>query len=84
MKIKRTLGEINEEIKTHKDAIKELEKEIRDFQAECPHPENFQKVTRKSYSDEYGTTEGYTIDTKCLLCGFSKFEDEPVERSRYR
>jgi hypothetical protein len=33
--IKRTLQEINNEIQSHREAIKLLEKEIKDFQAAC-------------------------------------------------
>lgn len=82
--IRRTLQEINDEIANHKQAIKVLEQEIEDFRTACPHPENFQKVVRKSYDDEYGTIEGYGITTTCLLCGHSDYKEESVERSRYR
>lgn len=82
--IKRTLQEINDDIKFHKEAIKLLEKEIEDFRAACPHPDNFKKVERKSYDDEYGTIEGYHVTTTCLLCGHKDFKDESVERNKYR
>jgi len=82
--IKRSLQEINSEIVSHREAIKVLEKEVKDFQAACPHPDNFQKVTRTSYDDEYGRTDGYSITTACLLCGHSSYRTEDVERSHFR
>lgn len=83
-KIKRTLQEINDEIKTHREAIKVLEQEIKDFRTACPHPENFQKVDRKSYDDEYGRLEGYGITTTCLLCGHSEYRTEDADKGRFR
>ena len=82
--IKRSLQEIQSEIQSHKEAIKLLEKEVKDFQAACPHPENFQKVTRTSYDDEYGRLEGYGITTTCLLCGHSDYRTEDADKGRYR
>jgi hypothetical protein len=78
--IKRTLQEINSEIQSHKEAIKSLEKEIKDFQAACPHPEPFQKVVRKSTDDEYGRLDGYTTSTTCLLCNHNTVEWEDADR----
>ena len=82
--IKRSLQEIQNEIQSHQDAIKVLEKEVKDFRAACPHPENFQKVTRTSYDDEYGRTDGYGITTMCLLCGHSDYRTEDADRSYFR
>ena len=82
--IKRSLQEIQSEIQSHKEAIKLLEKEVKDFQEACPHPENFQKVTRKGYNDEYGRIEGYSITTTCLLCGHSHYRTEDADRSYFR
>lgn len=82
--IKRTLQEIQSEIQSHKEAIRVLEKEVKDFQAACPHPENFQKETRVSYDDEYGRLEGYGITTTCLLCGHSDYRTEDADKGRYR
>jgi hypothetical protein len=81
--IKRTLQEINNEIQSHKEAIKTLEKEVKEFQAACPHPESFQKVVRKSTDDEYGRTDGYSTTTTCLLCGHSALEWEEAAVTRY-
>lgn len=82
--IKRSLQEIQSEIQSHKEAIKVLEKEVKDFQTACPHPDNFQKIDRKAYDDEYGRIEGYGITTTCLLCGNSHYRTEDVERSHFR
>jgi hypothetical protein len=82
--IKRSLQEIQSEIQSHKEAIKVLEKEVKDFQAACPHPESFQKVTRTSYDDEYGHLESYGITTLCLLCGHSHYQTEDVEKGGYK
>lgn len=82
--IKRSLQEIQSEIQSHEEAIKVLKKEVKDFQAACPHPENFQKVTRTSYEDEYGRTEGYGITSTCLLCGHSSYRTEDIVRSHFR
>jgi uncharacterized protein CbrC (UPF0167 family) len=82
--VSRSLQEIQSDIQSHKDAIKALEKEVKDFQAACPHPENFQKVTRKSYDDEYGRLEGYGITTTCLLCGHTDYRTEDADRSYFR
>lgn len=81
--IKRSLQEIQSEIESHKEAIKVLEKEVKDFRAACPHPENFQKVIRTSYDDEYGRLEGYGITTTCLLCGHSDYRTEDADKGRY-
>jgi uncharacterized protein YeeX (DUF496 family) len=81
--IKRSLQEINNDVQSHKEAIRVLEKEIKDFQAACPHPESFQKIVKKSTDDEYGRLDGYTISTTCLLCGHGKFETEDVPVGRY-
>lgn len=80
--IKRTLQEIYDNINVHKDAIKVLEQEIKDFRAACPHPTNFQNSVTKSYDDEYGTIEGYGITTTCLLCGHSDYRQEDVNWRR--
>jgi hypothetical protein len=82
--IKRSLQEIQSEIQSHKEAIKVLEKEVKDFQAACPHPPNFQKVKRTSYDDEYGRLESYGITTTCLLCGHSDYRTEDADKGRYR
>lgn len=82
--IKRSLQEIQSEIESHKEAIKVLEKEVKDFRAACPHPENFQKVTRIPYDDEYGRLECYGITTTCLLCGHSDYRTEDADKGRYR
>jgi uncharacterized protein CbrC (UPF0167 family) len=82
--VSRSLQEIQSDIQSHKDAIKALEKEVKGFQAACPHPENFQKVTRKSYDDEYGRLEGYGITTTCLLCGHTDYRTEDADRSYFR
>jgi hypothetical protein len=82
--IKRSLQEIQSEIQSHKEAIKVLEKEVKDFQAACPHPDNFQKIDKKSYDDEYGRVEGYGITTTCLLCGHSDYRTEDADRSYFR
>ena len=81
--IKRTLQEINTEIQSHRDAIKLLEKEIKDFQAACPHPDQFQQIVRKTTDDEYGRIDGYTIKTTCLLCGHGTFRTEDVQTGKY-
>jgi len=78
--IKRTLQEINNEIQSHKESIKTLEEEVRDFQAACPHPEPFQKVVMKSTDDEYGRIDGHSTTTTCLLCNHSTFEWEDANR----
>jgi len=78
--IKRSLQEINSEMQSHKEAINLLEKEVKDFQAACPHPEPFQKVVRKSTDDEYGRLEGHSTSTTCLLCGHSAFEWEDADK----
>lgn len=82
-KVTRTLEQIRSDINMHEAAIKDLKQEIKNFQAACPHPENFQNVTTKSYDDEYGRLEGYNITTTCLLCGHQEWEIEEVGRSRY-
>lgn len=82
--IKRSLQEIQDEIQSHKEAIKVLEKEVKDFQAACPHPENFQKIVKTSYDDEYGRLESYGITTTCLLCGHSDYRTEYPDRSYFR
>lgn len=82
--IKRSLQEIHNEIQSHEEAIKVLKKEVKDFQAACPHPESFQKVTRTSYDDEYGRIEGYSVNTTCLLCGHSDYKNEDAGRSYVR
>ena len=76
---KRTLEEIKTEIKQHEEAIKVLRQEVKDFQADCPHPENFKKVVQKSYDDEYGRLEGYHIITTCLLCGHQEYKEESAD-----
>ena len=78
--IKRSLQEIQSDIKFHQEAIKVLEKEVKDFQSACPHPNPFQKVVRKSTDDEYGRLDGYTTTTTCLLCGHSTVNWEDVDR----
>ena len=83
MAVKRSLKEIQDDIDEHKIAIKALEQEIKDFQAACPHPPNFQKIERKSYDDEYDRIEGYSTSTTCLLCGHKTFETESVPVGRY-
>ena len=83
-KVKRTLEEVQTEIKSHRDAIKTLEQEVKDFRSGCPHPKNFSKVDRSSTTDEYGSLDGYFVTTTCLLCGHAEHKSEDVERSRYR
>lgn len=85
MKVTRTLNEMNSDIQKFKDEIKKVEDEIKIFQSECPHPKNFSKEKRTSYSDEYGRTEGYFYDKTCLLCGHKEHwrEEEKESRSRY-
>lgn len=71
----RPLHEIQDEIKQHQQAIKDLELEIKDFQTACPHPDNFVNVQHKSTDDEYGRIDStYTIRT-CVLCGFVQHTD---------
>ncbi len=82
--IKRSLQEIQSEIQSHKEAIKALEQEVKDFRLACPHPDNFQKIDRKSYDDEYGRVDGYGITSTCLLCGHSDYQTEDVQRSQFR
>jgi hypothetical protein len=81
--IKRSLQEIQSDIQSHKEAIKVLEQEVKDFREACPHPTNFQKIIRKSHNDEYGRTDSYSVTTTCLLCGHSKFETEDTPVSRF-
>lgn len=71
----RPLHEIRDEIKQHQQAIKDLELEIKDFQAACPHPDNFINVQRKSTTDEYGSTDGHYETRTCVLCGFVQHKD---------
>jgi hypothetical protein len=82
--IKRSLQEIQSEIQSHKEAIKVLEQEVKDFRLACPHPDKFQKVVRKATDDEYGRIDGYAITTTCLLCGHSDYQTEDVQRSQFR
>ena len=82
--IKRSLQEIQSEIQSHKEAIKVLEQEVKDFRLACPHPDNFQKVTTTSYDDEYGRLESYGTTTTCLLCGHSDYRTEDAQRSQFR
>ena len=82
--IKRSLQEIQGEIQLHEEAINVLKQEVKNFQSACPHPDNFQKIDRMSYDDEYGTIEGYGITTTCLLCGHKDYKQESVKRSRFR
>jgi hypothetical protein len=82
--IKRSLQEIQDEIKSHKEAIKILEEEVKNFQTECPHPEKFQKVVKKSYDDEYGSIDSYSIKTTCLLCGHADFKTEDAHIGPFR
>lgn len=78
MKITRTLTEINADIVQHREAIKALELEVKAFRSACPHPEQFQKETYKSYDDEYGRLESTTKTTTCMLCGHEAREDVPI------
>lgn len=71
----RPLVEIYKEIEGHEQAIKNLRQEVKDFQAACPHPDNFVNVQHKSTDDEYGRIDStYTIRT-CVLCGFVQHTD---------
>ena len=71
----RPLVEIYKEIEGHEQAIKNLRQEVNDFQAACPHPDNFVNVQHKSTDDEYGRIDStYTIRT-CVLCGFVQHTD---------
>lgn len=72
MKVTRTLGEMQIEIEMHRAAIKTIEKEIKTFQSQCPHPKNFAKESSSSSDDEYGRLDGYHKSTTCLLCGHSE------------
>lgn len=83
MKIQRTLLEINADILQHREAIKSLELEVKAFRAACPHPDQFQKETYKSYDDEYGRLESTSKTTTCMLCGHEKYEDVPLD-TRHR
>lgn len=76
--IKRSLQDIQNEINSHEEAIKLLRKEIEAFRAACPHPDAFNKTDRKSYDDEYGRLEGYSITHTCLLCGHKTYEVEEI------
>lgn len=69
MKVTRTLNEMQADIAIHEAAIKQIQAEIKVFQSECPHPENFVKQTSSSSKDEYGSIDGYYHNKLCLLCG---------------
>lgn len=71
----RPLHEIRDNIKQHQQAIKDLEQEVKDFQAACPHPDNFVNVQHKSTEDEYGRTDGRYQVMTCVLCGFVEHKD---------
>jgi hypothetical protein len=75
-KVKRSLLEIYKDIEEHKSKIKDLENEIKIFQSECSHPENFTKKEYTSYTDEYGRSDGSSIKIICLLCGASNYEKD--------
>lgn len=81
--IKRSLQDIRAEINAHEAAVVQLQKEIEEFQAACPHPDAFNKTDRKSYDDEYGRIEGYSITHTCLLCGHRVYDTEEVDGRRY-
>jgi len=75
-KVTRPLIEIYKEISDHEQAIRNLRQEVKDFQAACPHPDNFVKVQRKSTEDEYGRTDGYYQIRTCVLCGLVEHRDD--------
>lgn len=74
-KIRRPLHEIREDIVRYEQLIAELKREIKDFQAACPHPDNFVNVQRKSTSDEYGRTDGHYEVRTCVMCGHVEHRD---------
>lgn len=74
-KIKRPLREIYEDIARYEQLTAELRKEVKEFQAACPHPDNFVNVQRKSTEDEYGRTDGHYEIRTCVLCGFVEHKD---------
>ena len=68
MKVTRTLNEMQADIAIHEAAIKQIQAEIKVFQSECPHPENFVKQTSSSSKDE--TLSTVSLQLRQHSCDF--------------
>lgn len=75
IKIKRPLHEIYDDISRYEQLIAELRKEVKEFQAACPHPDNFVNTQHKTTNDEYGRTDSTYVVKTCMLCGLVQHTD---------